>query len=50
MLDDIKIDKFIEAGKFELNNEMFDIIEFQGHTPGSIAVLTKDNVILLAIY
>ncbi|EGT3783369.1 TPA: MBL fold metallo-hydrolase [Clostridioides difficile] len=47
MLDDIKIDKSIEAGKFELNNEMFDIIEFQGHTPGSIAVLTKDNVIFV---
>lgn len=47
MLDDIKIDKSIEAGKIELNNEMFDIIEFQGHTPGSIAVLTKDNVIFV---
>lgn len=28
MLDDIKIDKFIEVGKIELNNEIFDIIEF----------------------
>ncbi|VFE48146.1 MBL fold metallo-hydrolase [Clostridioides difficile] len=47
MLDDIKIDKSIKAGKIELNNEIFDIIEFQGHTPGSIAVLTKDNVIFV---
>lgn len=47
MLDDIKIDKYIEAGKLELNKEIFEIIEFQGHTPGSIAVLTKDKVIFV---
>jgi len=43
----LKIDEVLKQGTVYLNNEKFEIIEFKGHTPGSIGVMTKDRVIFI---
>ncbi|MGL5331071.1 MAG: MBL fold metallo-hydrolase [Peptostreptococcaceae bacterium] len=46
-LEPIKIDKALDEGIVVLNNEVFEIIEFKGHTPGSIGIMTKDKVLFV---
>lgn len=45
--ENIYIDRTVEEGLLYINNEEFQIIELPGHTPGSIAILTKDKVIFV---
>lgn len=44
-IDKVKIDKTISEGFIDLNREKFEIIDFKGHTLGSIGVLTQDKVL-----
>lgn len=46
-LDKIKIDYILNEGKVILNNDTFEIIEFKGHTPGSIGIMTNDKVLFI---
>lgn len=46
-LGKVSIDAVIEEGVVNLNEVDFNIIEFKGHTPGSIGVLTKDKVLFV---
>lgn len=41
------IDEELTLGKAIINKEVFEIIEFKGHTPGSIGVMTKDKVLFV---
>lgn len=41
----IKIDKVVKHGIFNINDTEFNIINFKGHSAGSIGVLTKDKVL-----
>lgn len=43
----VYIDKTIEEGFIYINDVEFRIIELPGHTPGSIGILTKDEVIFI---
>ena len=47
LYDDFKIDNVIEEGLYYFENVEFNTIELQGHTPGSIGVLTKDKVLFI---
>lgn len=46
-LEKVKIDEVIGEGTLSLNSVDFMIIDFKGHTPGSIGVLTKDKVLFV---
>ncbi|MEG1311321.1 MAG: MBL fold metallo-hydrolase [Romboutsia sp.] len=46
-LDKFKIDKVIGDGIIELNREELNIIDFKGHTPGSLGILTKDKILFV---
>lgn len=46
-LDEVGIDKVISEGYIKLNSVGFNIIDFKGHTPGSIGVLTDDKVLFV---
>ena len=46
-LDKVSIDSVLEEGVINLNNVNFNIIEFRGHTPGSIGILTEDKVLFV---
>ena len=43
----LKVDEVLQEGTLYLNNEKFKIIEFKGHTPGSIGIMTKDRVLFI---
>lgn len=43
----ISVDKTIGPGKININNKEFEITDLPGHTPGSIGVITEDNVIFI---
>ena len=43
--ESVAIDKTIKEGSLNIDGEEFEIISLKGHTPGCIAVLTKDRVL-----
>lgn len=43
----VKIDKIIDSGSVNIGDIPFEIIPMQGHTPGSIGIMTKDKVIFV---
>lgn len=45
--DKLNIDKTVNEGSMLLNDVLFEIIEFKGHTQGSIGILTKDKVLFV---
>ena len=44
---DLKVDETLDEGKLILNKDVFEVIEFKGHTPGSIGIMTKDNILFI---
>ncbi|HSQ89536.1 MBL fold metallo-hydrolase [Romboutsia sp.] len=46
-LEKIDIDKTLKEGIVSLNSVDFTIIDFKGHTSGSIGILTKDKVLFV---
>ncbi len=46
-LEKIYIDEVLNDGTVNLNNVDFKVIDFKGHTPGSIGILTKDKVLFV---
>lgn len=46
-LEQTYIDEVLNEGIVNLNNEDFKVIDFKGHTPGSIGILTKDKVLFV---
>ena len=46
-LEQTYIDEVLNEGIVNLNNEDFEVIDFKGHTPGSIGILTKDKVLFV---
>lgn len=42
-----KVDIVLTEGKRILNDKVFEIIEFKGHTNGSIGIMTEDKVIFV---
>ena len=46
-LDKLKVDDTLDEGKIILNREIFEVIEFKGHTPGSIGIMTKDKILFI---
>ena len=46
-LDNLKVDDTLDEGKIILNREIFEVIEFKGHTPGSIGIMTKDKILFI---
>lgn len=46
-MDEVKIDMVVDEGKISLDGIEVEIIEFKGHTPGSIGILTPDNVVFV---
>lgn len=46
-LDKVQIDQTISEGPTILNGEDLGVIDFKGHTSGSIGVLTKDKVLFV---
>ena len=45
--ENINIDKVLNIGNEIINNITFNIIDFKGHTPGSIGILTNDGVLFV---
>lgn len=45
--ENIKIDKVLNVGDEIVNSVIFNIIDFKGHTPGSIGILTNDGVLFV---
>ncbi len=43
----IKIDKCVKEGELSIKEVNFEIINFEGHTPGSIGILTDDKVLFV---
>lgn len=43
----ISIDEIVEPGKINISNTEFEIIDLPGHTPGSIGIITEDNIIFV---
>lgn len=46
-LDSVNVDGIIQDGILTLDGSDFNVIEFKGHTPGSIGILTQDKVIFI---
>ncbi|MGL5711481.1 MAG: MBL fold metallo-hydrolase [Paraclostridium sp.] len=46
-IGNVTIDREIEEGILNINNENIDIIDLKGHTQGSIGVYTKDKVLFV---
>lgn len=44
---EVKIDKTLEEGIYNIDNTKLNIIDFKGHTCGSIGVLTEDKVLFV---
>ena len=47
LIYDLRVDETIDEGKLILNKDVFEVIEFKGHTPGSIGIMTKDNILFI---
>ncbi len=45
--ENINIDKVLNIGNEIINSITFNIIDFKGHTPGSIGILTNDGVLFV---
>lgn len=44
---EVDVDDIISEGKININNKEFEIFNFNGHTPGSIGILTQDKVLFV---
>lgn len=46
-LDSVKVDTIVSEGKIKLDVVELDIMDFKGHTAGSIGAMTKDKVVFV---
>ena len=46
-MDKVRIDIEVDEGRVSLDGIKVEIIEFKGHTPGSIGILTNDKVLFV---